>query len=345
MNTEEKARAYDEALEDIRAIYPNLKGDAKLAVEHAFPELAESEDERNWKSVERAIRGFITNPTDADELLAWLEKQKEVGIKWFKSDNVKNPEKPYIDKAGMFYTTDGRMCPASKIEKQKEPHYTKRNALFDKCVENCDPEVMKEVSDKVDEMLAKEQKPVEEQDLSGLNDLERVIHRGFLCAGVENVPVTLIKETAQECLIQMKPAEWSEEDEAIRSWCISDIERAKYCKSQTKPELCDIEINWLKNLTERFNPQPKQEWSEEDRDAINGAIGILLDDNNPNFVFPEHSKLSVGEIVKRLKSLCPPWKPNNEQMKALHAASSVSSLGEYVQTHLWSLYNDLQKLM
>ena len=50
--------------------------------------------------------------------------------------------------------------------------------------------------------------------------------------------------------------------------------------------------------------EPKQvKWSEEDEDAINGAIGILLDDNNPDFVFPEHSKLSVGEIVKRLKSL------------------------------------------
>lgn len=50
-------------------------------------------------------------------------------------------------------------------------------------------------------------------------------------------------------------------------------------------------------------------WSEEDEDAINGAIGIILDDNNPSFVFPEHSKLSVGEIVKRLKSLRPQPKP------------------------------------
>ena len=47
------------------------------------------------------------------------------------------------------------------LEKQKEPHYTKRNALFDKCVENCDPEVMKSVSDEVDEMLEKEQKPIQ----------------------------------------------------------------------------------------------------------------------------------------------------------------------------------------
>ena len=63
----------------------------------------------------------------------------------------------------------------------------------------------------------KEQKPAEKQDYSGLNDLERAILRGFLCAGVENVPVGIIKDTASECmgflaLIEPKPAEWSEED-------------------------------------------------------------------------------------------------------------------------------------
>lgn len=38
------------------------------------------------------------------------------------------------------------------------------------------------------------------------------------------------------------------------------------------------------------------------------------------------------------------WKPSEEQMKALHAASGVASMGEYVQRHLWSLHQDLQKL-
>ena len=57
-----------------------------------------------------------------------------------------------------------------------------------------------------------EQKPAEKQDYTDLNDLERAILRGFLAAGVENVPVTIIKETAKECLAQMKHAGWSEED-------------------------------------------------------------------------------------------------------------------------------------
>lgn len=33
------------------------------------------------------------------------------------------------------------------LEKQKEPDYPKRNALFDKCVESCGPEVMKAIED------------------------------------------------------------------------------------------------------------------------------------------------------------------------------------------------------
>lgn len=35
----------------------------------------------------------------------------------------------------------------------EETHYTKRNELFDKCVENCNPDTMKEVSDNIDKTL------------------------------------------------------------------------------------------------------------------------------------------------------------------------------------------------
>ena len=39
---------------------------------------------------------------------------------------------------------------------EKEPHYTKRNAIFDECVKNCDPKIMKKVSDEIDKTLEKE---------------------------------------------------------------------------------------------------------------------------------------------------------------------------------------------
>ena len=94
----------------------------KEALETLIPELTESEDERIIKTLQEYVknRNWPLNGPTQDEVLAWLEKQKETGIRWFKSDNVKNPDKPYIDKAGMFYTTDGRMCYASEIEKQKD---------------------------------------------------------------------------------------------------------------------------------------------------------------------------------------------------------------------------------
>lgn len=59
-----------------------------------------------------------------------------------------------------------------------------------------------------------EEKTDNVQDYSGLSDLERAIHRGFLCAGVENVPVAIIKETAKECL-ELAKKELARRDEVI----------------------------------------------------------------------------------------------------------------------------------
>ena len=177
------------------------------------PELAESEDERIRKELKEAFEAYDIESTwngiPIRSIFAWLEKQKELfesgrGLYYYDGEKTTYCGYPATEENPYDFAI-------SQQEKKKEPHYTKRNALFDKCVENCDPKVMKRVSDEIDEMLEKEQKPVDKQDYSGLNDLEKVIHRGFLAAGVENVPVGIIKETAQECLTNIKPA-WSEGD-------------------------------------------------------------------------------------------------------------------------------------
>ena len=101
----------------------------------------------------------------------------------------------------------------------------------------------------------KEQKPAEKQDYSGLTDLERAIHRGFLVAGVENVPVTIIKQTAQDCLAQ-KPA-WSEEDE-------ENIESIKIIlrKALSKGISCEEEVldltDWLQSIRPSWKPSEEQ---------------------------------------------------------------------------------------
>lgn len=102
------------------------------------------------------------------------------------------------------------------------------------------------------------QKSAEKQDYSDLTDLERAILRGFLAAGMENVPVTIIKETAKECLAQMKPAEWSEEDKKNLKQCIEIVGGWEVDYDYANSHYS----NWLKSLPERFNLPLKEEWSE-----------------------------------------------------------------------------------
>ena len=119
------------------------------------------------------------------------------------------------------------------------------------------------------EALWEEQKPAEKQDYSGLNDLERAIHRGFLCAGVENVPVGIIKETAKDCLAHM-PVEWSEEDKTRLTNILIMLQ--EYVIHHYSKDDVNKSVDWLKALPERFNLQPKPEWSEEDERMRNQLI-------------------------------------------------------------------------
>ena len=93
-------------------------------IDTIIPELAESEDERIRKELIRVFRES-----------GWTNLSENLTIE-----------------EAIAY-----------LEKQKEPHYTKRNALFDKCVKECDPAIMKTVSGEIDDMLRKEQKPTQEQ--------------------------------------------------------------------------------------------------------------------------------------------------------------------------------------
>ena len=107
MTNEEKARAYDEALEDMMAIYPNLKGDVKLAVEHAFPQLVESEDERIRKEINSLYSDIDTCISKL--LKARTDKDSEAeGKALFKMEGL------------MVATLQDLSCIEDYLEKQKE---------------------------------------------------------------------------------------------------------------------------------------------------------------------------------------------------------------------------------
>ena len=74
---------------------------------------------------------------------------------------------------------------------------------------------------------------------------------------------------------EQSPA-WSEEDEYTLGETIQHleelirIEKVKHCGIDV--QYYQRDIDWLKSLKERVQPQTKQEWSEEDKDCINDLI-------------------------------------------------------------------------
>lgn len=143
------------------------------------------------------------------------------------------------------------------------------------------------------------------QDYSGLSEFERAIHRGFLCAGVENVPVNIIKDTAKECLevinlgggsSEIPNNQWSEEDECKLNGILADYKsmNATYRR-------------WLKSLPERFNPQPKQELSDEEKRKLNRIYflirGATAKENHPLIGDNEANELQgfLSNLSERFK--------------------------------------------
>ena len=111
----------------------------------------------------------------------------------------------------------------------------------------------------------------------------------------------------------------------------------------------DLEmVNWLKDLKDRVQPQPKQEWNEEDERLFQIVIDILDRQNHLGNI--SHTDLIA--CVRKLKSLRPQstWKPSKEQMKAIEfmvrsfgESGTLSPYGE-TMAYATSLLNDLKKL-
>lgn len=199
---------------------------------------------------------------------------------------------------------------AGILKKQKEPHYTKRNALFDKCVENCDPATMKRVSDEVDEMLEKEQKPAEwseEDRLHYANVLEALEYVKGCKSDYDKIEavksdIAWFKSLPKRFNLQPKQ-EWNKKDEnklyQVIDTLLADKAEAlrdnPHCKALH--EAFDDMIDWLKSL----RPVSKE-------------------------------------------SLQPHWKPSEEQMKWLKDVIETVPMTCRQQVPLESLYNDLKKL-
>ena len=122
--------------------------------------------------------------------------------------------------------------------------------------------------------------------------------------------------SAVKKLYGQKPSEWSEEDERMIRKIIYDLD-------YLKKECCDDHyegsrdrnpyhyselINWLKSLKDRVQPQPRQEWSEEDEKYIASIIKMV-----EHCSFSSISGITKAAAVAWLKSPRPQkqWKSAN----------------------------------
>lgn len=262
---------YEEALEKARVEYEKARKQGYTwlmdLLEGMFPELKESEDERIRRHLIDIVETYwgTTNDPGKAADLAWLEKQKEL---------------PTNDEMLRTLRTEYEKGVADTIAKYEQEEQTEEltirlNGVMQEYVKAGKDEEEQEYRLKCYQLFwdalgdseffkQKEQKFTEKQDYSDLTDLERAIHRGFLVVGVENVPVTIIKETTQDCLAQMKqqkgangnekeipnkqkPTEWSEEDEEMRGTCIDLLEHFPRPSGEVIGPWKDC-IAWLKSL-------------------------------------------------------------------------------------------------
>ena len=257
MTQEQKAKAYDKALERAKQVRKYSSDLAEIKrMEEIFPELCESEDEKIRKNIKVALMSveeeladfYSTHHTSQEEFLAWLEKQGENSSnkipiwKHWKDGIAGNGEgKPiYLIKDGGAYRISsvlGSECDYIKLseldnlmlEKQKLTECIKFNNEFENQVSN---------------LLA-----------SVLNG-EHEYNESF----VKYVAQSLLGYAKNE----LKPVEWSEEDEYMLNETIQHLEELIRI-DKAKHLGCDVQyyqrdIDWLKSIKQRhvWKPTEKQ---------------------------------------------------------------------------------------
>lgn len=104
---EEKAKAYDEALEKVKPLYKQAKKDdcpIWSVYEHLFPDLKESEDERITRAINNMLpfipdEAYANNGVTKEGVLNWLEKQKEHVSIFDKFNGLKSLMLQYLQSA------------------------------------------------------------------------------------------------------------------------------------------------------------------------------------------------------------------------------------------------------
>ena len=367
LTIEEKARAYDEAIEKLKIMHNDwaaTQNRAAKEVEEAFPELKESEDEKIRKDIISALK-WANHKGVYDKHIAWLEKQGEQpkeatythevvtgngNIKALVTEKVQLPKFKVGDK--IHCKLDDRTFVIKEVDLEKGEYlYTKSGCGNDINYADETFELVEQNTawSKEDEriILAISQLLKDCKSENGWNCVYSNDREVFF-ADIENYLQSL-----KNRIISQPKQEWKQENTDD----LTDFENAMmHIGGSFFGQYAGLDPNDTNAIKEQANLLlelvPKQEWSEENEARIKQILGWI--DTLKNYihydtVVPADLRIErIDKVVKLeswLKSLMPQnrWKPSGKQMETLeYYLHTLPSTG-YKEV-LSELYDDLKQL-
>lgn len=316
-----------EAIEVIKKNYPHVNESGsqfETALRTLIPELKESEDKKIRRCISDVVKEYDWSHiygVTKEQCFAWIERQGKQS-KW-------KPSKDEMDALyGLAYITN-------KMDDKKDEAVTKlyqdlkREFFNGASYENMFP------SSYIDSNINVEkqgEQTIEEVARKVKHDKEYAI--AFLkSAGILNEDGQLAEEYRTEAdtdKSEQNPA-WSEDDETMLKRVIDFIPQCMTAHGYNEY------INWLESFKERVQPQPKQDWSEEDEQTFIKSVEALED----------FYKFELADWLKEHKNQCLKpqnrWKPNELQMEQLGWIAKQNK-DNMIGKELMTLYQDLKKL-
>ena len=248
MSIEEKAKAYDEAINKISDVVEAGTIEQGLA-EWLFPELKESEGERIRKAL---IKYFTLSDDNADfqccgvhykDIVAWLEAQGEQ-IPANSAKTCKDEQKPVTEINPSEF--DSRLNALLKeFESLSKNELVDSLRFYLNVVEN--------------DGTYKEQKPTwsEEDENIRLRLIDYLYGKSRLAKDRED-GISWLKSLKDRILPQLKQ-EWSEEDEKMLDVIITDVNYSQKHFLDSKVIDYNKKTDWLKSLRPQSHWKPSEE--------------------------------------------------------------------------------------
>ena len=381
LTTEQKAQRYDKSVERAKGVIEQnpLMEYLKKGIEYIFPKLKESEDEKISKSIidliNRLHKGcaIILSDEEKDAQIAWLEKQgKKKSIDVYPIFRVGNhirnkktgdtvlieqidvKEKCYEysshDDAAKIYSDFSweKQNEWELIGQEIEPNQrqSKENKSTKECADKTkadEVEIKFKVGDIINKKHNSDINKFGQFTITNITSGKYWYNNRIICDITEQDEWELYEPLRQN-------PTWSEEDETkLKSTCAL----IRNTSLKDNEGIAEKNIAWLESLKDKVQPQPKQEWSEEDEKMRNNLIELLIglsantrtDSTSLNYSYPR--EVNWLESLKDRYT----WKPSKEQIDCfehfvcfLAKSGTISTYDDNNAKVLYSLLHKLKTL-